>query len=397
MPAPTERSANELQAGLTAELRREVTAEDVRNFAELTGDLNPLHCDPVYAASTNYKSPIAHGAFQLSLCAALAGMQLPGRNCLITSIEAAFPSPLILPASVIVRAEVVAWNPSIIAGRLRLTLLDSLRGKTCCEAGIGFSMHEQRSGESPVDRKAPAPKINRSEVKPLVLVTGAAGGLGQLIAQQLLDDYTVLAPVNRTHLPNALTAAGAESFPADLTDPHVAGTIYQRLAGRNLYGVIHLAWPGLARGGLLNQSAQSLQSQVLAGTCQIVELARVLTQARADVGGRLISIGSVVGSHKPITQLAGYSLGKAALEHTTRLLAAELGIHKITANTVCPSLVPVGMNQQVDARRQKLESAAIPLGRLCTPDDVLAVVRWLLSPEASFVSGQTIGLSGGQL
>ncbi len=70
---------------------------------------------------------------------------------------------------------------------------------------------------------------------------------------------------------------------------------------------------------------------------------------------------------------------------------------KVTVNAVCPSFVPLGINKQADERQQKMEAARVPLGRLCTAADVAGAVDYLLSPAASFVSGQILGLSGGQL
>ena len=66
MPAEVLR-AEELRVGLSAEFEREITEADVLRFAELSGDLNPLHVDPAYARDTNYKQRIVHGAFQVGL------------------------------------------------------------------------------------------------------------------------------------------------------------------------------------------------------------------------------------------------------------------------------------------------------------------------------------------
>jgi 3-oxoacyl-[acyl-carrier protein] reductase len=85
------------------------------------------------------------------------------------------------------------------------------------------------------------------------------------------------------------------------------------------------------------------------------------------------------------------------MEHTVRLLAAELAVKRITVNAICPSFVPAGMNQHADERRRKLEAAQVPLGRLCQPEDIAGMIRWLVSPGASFVSGQVLGLTGAQL
>ena len=69
----------------------------------------------------------------------------------------------------------------------------------------------------------------------------------------------------------------------------------------------------------------------------------------------------------------------------------------MTVNAVCPSFLAVGINDRADERQQKLEKARVPLGRLCTPADVEGTIDYLLSGAASFVSGQILGLSGGQL
>jgi NAD(P)-dependent dehydrogenase (short-subunit alcohol dehydrogenase family) len=90
-------------------------------------------------------------------------------------------------------------------------------------------------------------------------------------------------------------------------------------------------------------------------------------------------------------------LAKATLEYTIKLLAPELALQKIAINAVCPSFLPVGMNLQTNERQKLMAKAAVPLGRLCEPEDVLGAIRFLLSKDASFLTGQTIVLSGGQL
>jgi NAD(P)-dependent dehydrogenase (short-subunit alcohol dehydrogenase family) len=95
--------------------------------------------------------------------------------------------------------------------------------------------------------------------------------------------------------------------------------------------------------------------------------------------------------------VGAYSLAKSALEETIKLLAPELARRKVTANAVCPSLVVAGMNAQVGDLQLKREAALIPMGRVCGTGDVVDVVRFLLSSSASFVSGQSIVLSGAQL
>ena len=107
-----ELAPEQLRIGLSAELNREISAEDVAAFAALSGDVNPLHLDPAYAAQTNYGKPIVHGAFQVALASALAGTQLPGRRVVLGSIRSRFPAPLSYPCSVRLHGEITAWLPA---------------------------------------------------------------------------------------------------------------------------------------------------------------------------------------------------------------------------------------------------------------------------------------------
>src|SRR5579884_1076009 len=110
VPEPRCYTADEIRVGLRAEFTRDVTPEDVRAFAANSGDFNPLHIDPDYAAGSTYGGCIAHGAFQVGLASALAGMHLPGRHVLLGALSARFASPLPVPRRVLVRGEITAWN-----------------------------------------------------------------------------------------------------------------------------------------------------------------------------------------------------------------------------------------------------------------------------------------------
>ena len=87
MPEARDLGADGLRAGLQAEFERDITAEDVASFAALSRDWNPLHTDEAYAAGTNYGARIVHGAFQVGLASAMAGMYLPGRQVVVGNIQ----------------------------------------------------------------------------------------------------------------------------------------------------------------------------------------------------------------------------------------------------------------------------------------------------------------------
>lgn len=392
-------SSNDLSVGLAAQFERMVTEQDVLDFARISGDQNPLHVDANYAAETNYGRRIVHGAFQIGLASALIGMQLPGKRVLLSSVQAKFPAPLYFPTTVRVQGEIVAWNRGTQSGRLRVCVVDQAREAITAEISMGFSMHEDRQAQTAghASQKFVSVEPPGFVARKSILVTGASGGIGSRLVSALSETFDVIATTNRAELPTELQAS-LRIHPVRLDFAQSDWPEIVRAAlPSTLFGVVHCAWPSLAKGGLLNVPREVIEQQMAFGTTHLIELARVLTSRVSDGGGRLIAIGSIAGSQKPSVNLGAYSLGKAALEHTVRLIAAELAGKKITANAVCPNFVAVGMNGQADARRQKLEAAHVPMGRTCELEDILGIVQWLLSENAAFVSGQCIGINGAQL
>jgi NAD(P)-dependent dehydrogenase (short-subunit alcohol dehydrogenase family)/acyl dehydratase len=385
---------DELRVGATAEFSREITQADVDDFARNSGDRNPLHVDAAYAAATSFSKPIAHGAFQIGLASAIAGMHLPGRRCLLTTIQARFPAPLQVPTRVVVRGEITAWNRFAGSGQLRVVVVDERAALTTAEVTAGFSLHELRAH---TESAVPVVAAPSGGGRPVVIVTGGSGGLGRAIVESLLSTYDVVAVTNRTPLPESLAAdSRIQALALDFGAAEWPGALEQAIGNRQLYGIVHAAWPGMPHGGLLSAPAEVIRRQMDFATTHTIALARLLQGKVADEGGRLVALGSIAGQRKPALSVSTYSLSKAALEQTVRLLAPELARKKITINAICPSFIPTGMNEQSDARARKLEASRVPLGRLCSPEDVVATVRFLFSPEASFLSGESIVLSGGQ-
>jgi len=393
--APKIVAPGDLRVGLTAEYEREIVESDVLGFAENSGDFNPLHVDSAFAQHSRYARRIVHGAFQIGLASALIGMHLPGRDVLLGSVNAKFLSPLYFPSRVRVSGEITAWNAASRAGSVRVTVSDLASLAPASEITMAFTLQTDKPEQPSATQQsklAPAPFLSDRKI---ILLTGASGGIGAALVKALTEEFSVLALVHTHPFPEI--PPHATEVQADIDASGWEEMITQRLGNLPLYGVVHCAWPGMPKGGLLQSDLRLIEKQLAFGTSHVVRLARLLFNLVGSDGGRMVALGSAAGHSKPALGLGAYSLAKSALEDTLRLLAPELARKKISINAVCPTFVPAGMNAQGDDLQIKREKALIPMGRTCETEDVVGAVRYLLSPAASFISGQSILLSGAQL
>ncbi|MGI4747860.1 MAG: beta-ketoacyl-ACP reductase [Janthinobacterium lividum] len=237
------------------------------------------------------------------------------------------------------------------------------------------------------------------------LVTGASGGIGAAIARSLhAQGATVVLSGTRREALDALAAeldaiAPGRAFasPADLSDPAAPDALVasvEALAGMPLTILVNNA--GLTRDMLALRMKDADWNAVLD-----VDLAAPFRLARAALkgmvrrrAGRIVSIASIVGVTGNGGQ-ANYAAAKAGLIGMSKSLAQEVGSRGITVNVVAPGFVATAMTDGLaDEQKAKL-NAAIPLGRMGTPEDIAAAVVYLASAEAAWVTGATIHVNGG--
>ncbi len=391
-PEPRVLDPSEISIGLKSSFERQITAEDIKVFANLSGDHNPLHTDESYAAQTNYGRRIVHGAFQVGLASAMAGMYLPGRNVVVGSMRSRFPSPLFFPSTVTVQGEITVWLPQSGTGTVQVRVIETSRSVLTAEIHVGFGLHENRL-RRPVENATP---VVRDSSLPLVLVTGATSSIGPHLLQRLSTSYHVVGLVrSRSRAAEMLGGDNTELVECDIMNEDWESAVDAALGGRPVYGLVHAAWPGAPQGGLLGLDSETVSRQVEFGVLTTIRLARFLVR-HARGSGRMVVIGTTAATIKPVLNLAAYSLGKAAMEQTVRLLAPELAGKGISINAVLPSFMSQGMNSAKTRHTILTETAKVPIGRLCTPGDVASSIEYLLSESGAFIAGQILPLTGGQ-
>jgi len=237
----------------------------------------------------------------------------------------------------------------------------------------------------------------------IALVTGASRGIGSAIAQ-------ALAAQGITVIGTATTQAGAEAISATLKDLNNAGcgmaldvadddqvsAVVTQVTEQFGAPLILVNNAGITRDNLLMRMKSDEWGDVINTNLTALyrlskACARGMTKAR---WGRIVNITSVVGSMGNPGQ-SNYAATKAGAEGFSRALARELGSRSITVNCIAPGFIDTDMTRELTLDQREAMQQQIPLGRLGQPEEIAALVNYLSSDAAGYITGETIHINGG--
>jgi NAD(P)-dependent dehydrogenase (short-subunit alcohol dehydrogenase family) len=239
----------------------------------------------------------------------------------------------------------------------------------------------------------------------VALITGGAGGIGMAIARRLAAGGAriALADLDLDSLASAVgelrrSGRTATGVPGDVSQPDAVTRIVERVLAEwshidiliNNAGVMGRTAP------LTEQSLEDWQRVIDVDLTSVFLMTRaVLPHMRVRRSGCVVSVSSIAGK-EGTPNLVPYSVAKAGIIGFTKALGKEVVGDGIRVNCVAPGVVQTALLEQLPASATRTMLSKVPMGRFGTVDEVAAVVQFLASDDASFITAQCFDASGGR-
>jgi len=237
----------------------------------------------------------------------------------------------------------------------------------------------------------------------IALVTGATRGIGRAIAKQLADNGaqvfgTATSEKGANSISNDLKTINAsnEGLVLDVSNPDSVKTAMDHIkdAGGPVSILINNA--GITRDNLmLRMKDEEWDDIINTNLTPIFRLSKICLRGMMKARwGRIVNITSVVGNTGNAGQ-ANYAAAKAGALGFTKSLALEIASRNITVNAVAPGFTDTDMTRELTDDQKDSILNTIPMARLGQPEEVANAVSFLCSPEAGYMTGQTLHVNGG--
>jgi 3-oxoacyl-[acyl-carrier protein] reductase len=242
-----------------------------------------------------------------------------------------------------------------------------------------------------------------TEESRVALVTGASRGIGKAIAQHLAAAGCVVvgtatSDAGAANITGYLQAAGNVGcgMTLNVADDESVVTVVKAITEKFGAPLVLVNNAGITRDNiLLRMKPEEWNDVIETNLTALYRVSRAclrnMTRAR---WGRIVNITSVVGSMGNMGQ-ANYAATKAGAEGFSRALAREVGSRSVTVNCVAPGFIDTDMTRELSDEQRTAMLRQIPLSRLGSADEIAALVAFICSDAAAYITGETVHINGG--
>jgi|TARA_B100000287_G_scaffold434748_1_gene500215 3-oxoacyl-[acyl-carrier protein] reductase len=231
-----------------------------------------------------------------------------------------------------------------------------------------------------------------------IFISGASRGIGKSMAQHFAKSNFNVVGTSRNNFKFDNDLENLLPIKLDVTSRNDVKDCFDELKSKNLLPDILINNAGITADQLFLRMSDDDWDNVintnLTGTFNLTKI--FLKNMIKNKFGRIINISSISGLMGNPGQV-NYSSSKAALNGFTKSLAKEVGSRNITVNCVAPGFIDTDMTSYIGDNERNEILKQIPLNKFGLPEDISKLVMFLMSDEASYITGQTISIDGGLL
>ncbi|NRF26500.1 3-oxoacyl-ACP reductase FabG [Vibrio coralliilyticus] len=234
----------------------------------------------------------------------------------------------------------------------------------------------------------------------IALVTGASRGIGRAIAEILVErGATVIGTATSENGAAAISeylGENGKGLALNVTDIESIEATLKNI--NDEFGAIDILVnnAGITRDNLLMRMKDDEWNDIInTNLTPIYRMSKaVLRGMMKKRAGRIINVGSVVGTMGNAGQ-TNYAAAKAGVIGFTKSMAREVASRGVTVNTVAPGFIETDMTKALNDEQRAVTLANVPAGRLGDPREIASAVAFLASPEAAYITGETLHVNGG--